>query len=86
MPTEARAKPTPGPWCRSPEGGRIFGANGKLVAWTAGAGLLPDEEILANADLLAAAPELLTWLKWYVAGSCGHPEALAAIAKAEDGL
>jgi len=85
---------TPGPWhigTRS-SGRAIYGSKGEEVATFTGLSM-PDEE-LANARLIAAAPELLDALKWAVQQieddlDPDHQTAmdacLAAIARAEGG-
>ena len=73
------SKHTPGPWRVSNENLKIIkrdfreiGCNdGELIASTCGhpdSGFYPSEEqAIANAQLIAAAPELLDALRWYEA-------------------
>lgn len=65
-------KGTPGPWKKDPKWGDLRGANNMAVA-THGLGLgtvcggNPSEEEIANARLVATAPELLEALQSLVA-------------------
>ena len=88
------SKHTPGPWKYStepqPNGCPIIGAQGLMIAMLAHTVKQADqrETALANARLIAAAPELLEALK-LAQSIIGHPEdahsklIAAAIAKAE---
>ena len=96
-------KHTPGPWVVEPEnydcdGGTLVRTKGKIClanVWGVMFAKTPDDESLANARLIAAAPDLLEALE-YLAGACelaldnDYPEgrdpvsvARAAIAKAK---
>lgn len=88
------AKHTPGPWAVGREVAidyrpyHIVGADGgSLVAWCAGGGpkrAVVGPEELANARLIAAAPDLYAALKAMLASEVGDLSAAeAAIAKAE---
>ena len=57
---------TPGPWVvgtAPPNGEQTIGARGMMVALATRGEMLPPEETLANARLIAAAPELYEALK-----------------------
>lgn len=98
------AKHTPGPWCLSKESMTIItqdmsciGSEGVLIGSASGhpnSGFFPtDEEAVANARLIAAAPDLLaalqeiaegTYDKW-TNGYHAQQVAITAIAKATGG-
>ena len=52
------SKHTPGPWSESPDGAKIYGADGVPVAKVAAAGR-PRAVRSANSRLIAAAPDML---------------------------
>ena len=96
------AKHTPGPWSRNIKPASkyctIFAGQSTHVAVVCTQGLTEDE-IEANTDLIAAAPDLLAALKWamdyislhegrndkhaFCVNNCLHKQARAAIARAE---
>lgn len=92
------AKHTPGPWVVDPTGSAGgFEVNSTADPWKAivtveanclGAGEVSESEAEANAQLIAAAPDLLAVCKRIVAGGMSYPKydrdlAAAAVAKAE---
>lgn len=86
----AEVKHTPGPWETADEFGPS--ATGRLVQKTGGnlicacTGYFGRDETLANARLIAAAPDLFAALKAVASDECVHGAfdmARAAIAKAE---
>ena len=93
------AEYTPGPWAKGIRSNQVAIAGG-CGEWIAllpngrreGFGVVSDDEIIANARLIAAAPELfeqLVWaetvLKCFIEGSAQLESLRAAIAKATDG-
>lgn len=92
---------TPGPWTlklnSGINGARIVGAGGELVANVTRFADKSTGQKRADAHLIAAAPDLLAAMKWFLsedfehcgAGDCGYCKALemakAAIAKATGG-
>ena len=88
-------KHTPGPWRF--EGRDIAALKAKLVCEVPGHGVFHAKVDTANAHLIAAAPELLTWLKWAmfvidkevepatIRNTSQYESARAAIAKATGG-
>jgi hypothetical protein len=87
---------TKGPWSfythPQPNGCPVVGGDGVMVAMLAHSvsEYGQKEEALANARLIAAAPELLTWLKWAskrlpedVKQSWQYEELCKTLAKAE---
>lgn len=87
------SKFTPGPWMASAAGQSIRAANGDNIATVCEYG--PQSETpnaqAANARLIAAAPDLLAALEWFISSrrvppkypSAGWLAAVAAIAKAK---
>ena len=87
-------KHTPGPWESGNGTTSIYGSDGKEVARRIWHGPQDDERSLANARLIAAAPELLAalertlnWLTSYPGGGAMecYDHACTAIAKATGG-
>jgi len=82
-------KHTPGPWESGNGTTSIYGSDGKEVARRIWHGPQDDERSLANARLIAAAPELLAALQYLCEVSHTDPRgfdaARAAIAKATGG-
>lgn len=80
----AEAKHTPGPWSLSPSGLSVT-AEGRSpicpIAWTHDTGGM-DEEKLANARLIAAAPALLAALEAIIAYQTPLPAGLLEQARA----
>ncbi len=90
-------KHTPGPWLNAGRGaGAHIHADKGEIAWLRSYMGIPDEEIDANAHLVAAAPDLLEALRDFASmkcetagvedlegGCCRTCRARAAIAKAE---
>jgi len=98
MESNERKRHTPGPWVNGlesdwsidtdssnafchvgPEGGDPVAIVVTTCSWD-------DDELEANARLIAAAPELLEALKLAVSYGWEHESALDAITKAENGL